>query len=159
MLLKQQSGFTYLAILFTIAVVGVLLARTGIDWSQSGQREKERELLFIGNQYRQAIAQYYLRTPGMVKRYPNKLEDLLSDARYNPPQRYLRKIYRDPITNSRQWKLVMMSAESGIMGVHSQSDLAPIKITGFGYANHTFEGATKYSAWIFIYLPPVIIPR
>jgi len=98
---RRQAGFTYLTILFAIAVAGVTLAKTGIDWSQANQREKERELLFVGDQYRQAIALFYERTPGVIKRYPSRLEDLLSDTRYNPPQRYLRRLYRDPVTNQK----------------------------------------------------------
>ena len=119
--LKKQSGFTYLAILFAIAIAGVVLAETGINWSQAGQREKERELLFVGNQFRQAIALYYERTPGAAKSYPAKLEELLADGRYNPPQHYLRKLYRDPVTNLQKWGLII-APEGGIMGVHSLSE-------------------------------------
>lgn len=155
---KKQTGFTYLAVLFAIAVAGVMLSRAGIDWSQASQREKERELLFIGNQYRQAITLYYERTPGAVKRYPAKLEDLLADTRYNPPQRYLRKLYRDPVTNSQQWALAM-APEGGIVGVHSLSEAPPIKATGFKYINRAFEGAAKYSDWVFAYDPQGAVPN
>lgn len=136
---KNQAGFTYLAIIFVIAIMGVLLAEVGISWAQDGQREKERQLLFVGNQYRQAIALYYERTPGAVKRYPAKLEDLLLDERYNTSQHYLRKLYRDPITNQTQWGLVV-SPEGGIMGVHSLSSKRTIKTAEFDYANRSFEG-------------------
>ena len=150
--LQKQSGFTYLTILFAIAIAGVVLSETGINWSQDNQREKERDLLFVGNQYRQAITLYYLRTPGAVKHYPAKLEDLLSDDRYNPPQHYLRKLYRDPITNQSQWGL-MMAPEGGIMGMHSLSDATAIKSANFDYANLAFEGAAKYTDWKFAYSP------
>lgn len=148
--LKRQAGFTYLTILFAIAVAGVVMANTGIDWSQDAQREKERELLFVGDQYRQAVALYYHRTPGIVKSYPAKLEDLISDNRYNPPQHYLRKLYRDPVLNQKNWGIIT-APEGGIMGVHSLSDASPIKTANFGYADQAFEGATKYSDWQFIY--------
>lgn len=147
---KRQTGFTYLTILFAIAVVGVVLASTGIDWSQAAQREKEKELLFTGNQYRQAITLYYERTPGAVKRYPAKLEDLVTDTRFNPPQHYLRKLYRDPVLNQKQWGIVPAPG-GGIMGVHSLSDASPIKNTNFSYADRAFEWETKYSSWQFIY--------
>lgn len=151
---KRQSGFTYLTILFAIAVAGIVMANTGVDWSQAAQREKETELLFAGAQYRQAIALYYHRTPGAIKRYPAKLEDLLTDNRYNPPQHYLRQLYRDPIMNHKQWGVVA-APEGGIMGVHSLSDATSIKNTNFGYADQAFEGATKYSDWQFIYTFPI----
>jgi len=72
-LLRTQAGFTYLAILFAIAISGVVLTEVGINWAQENQREKERQLLFVGNQFRQAIALYYERTPSAVKRYPPTL--------------------------------------------------------------------------------------
>jgi len=153
-----QNGFTYLTVLFAIAVVGVMLARTGIDWSQAGQREKERELLFVGNQYRRAIALYYERTPGSVKRYPATLEDLLTDTRYNPPQHCLRKLYRDPVTNQQRWGIIT-APEGGIMGVHSFSDAPPLKLANFSYQDREFEGATKYSDWKFVYIPPMLVTK
>lgn len=52
----MQAGFTYLTILFVMAIAGVILAEVGINWTQDSQREKERQLLFVGNQFRQAIA-------------------------------------------------------------------------------------------------------
>lgn len=158
LLKKEQSGFTYLAILFTIAIASVTLGQTGLNWSQENQREKERELLFIGNQFRQAIAVYYERTPGAVKHYPDKLADLLTDKRYNAPQHYLRKLYRDPFTNQKQWGLVV-APEGGIMGVHSLSNLKPIKTSGFDYANVSFEGTHSYSEWIFSYTPQTSVQQ
>lgn len=154
----KQSGFTYLTILFVIAIAGVVLAEVFINWTQDSQREKERQLLFVGNQFRQAIALYYERTPGSVKRYPGKLEDLLADERYSTPQHYLRKLYRDPITNRLQWGLVM-APEGGIMGVHSLSDAQPVKVAGFGYLDRSFEGAGKYSEWVFSYAPSAQVQR
>lgn len=148
----KQKGFTYLAILFVIALAGIVLAEAGISWSQAGQRDKEEELLFVGGQYRQAITLYYERTPGSVKRYPASLDDLLVDNRYNPPQRYLRKLFRDPITNSKQWG-VDMAPEGGIMGVHSPSELRPLKRANFAYSDASFDGAVKYSDWVFSYAP------
>lgn len=150
---RSQRGFTYVAMLLAVAVIGVGLAATGIVWSQSRQREREQELLFIGNQFRQAIALYYLRTPGAVKRYPAELEDLLEDKRYINPQRYLRKIYVDPMTGKSEWSLVKAPG-GGILGVYSPSKAAPIKRSGFAVRDQAFEGATDYSGWRFLYVPP-----
>ena len=154
--LNKQSGFTYLAILFAIAIAGVVLAATGINWSQAAQREKERELLFVGNQFRQAIALYYEKSPNGVKRYPRTLNDLLKDDRQIVTSRYLRKIYLDPMSWKADWGFEV-APDGGVMGVHSLSDAAPLKTANFDYANQAFDGATKYSDWIFDYSPPVLI--
>ncbi len=154
---SKQGGFTYLGILITVAIAGVLLAQAGMNWGQSARRDRERELLFVGNQFRQAIALYYERTPGAIKRYPAKLDDLVEDRRYNPPQRYLRKVYLDPLTNRQDWGLVM-APEGGIMGIHSLSDGIPIKHSGFAQADQAFEKAQTYADWLFLYKPNTLAP-
>jgi type II secretory pathway pseudopilin PulG len=151
---RSQCGFTYLAMLLAVAVIGVGLAATGIVWSQSRQREREQELLFIGNQFRQAIALYYQRTPGAVNRYPAKLEDMLEDKRHASTQRYLRKIFVDPMTGKSEWGLVD-APDGGIMGIYSRSKAAPIKSGGFAARDQAFEGAADYSEWRFFYAPPI----
>lgn len=155
---NRQSGFTYLTILFVIAVAGVLLEQIGINWTQASQREKESELLFVGNQYRQAIMLYYERTPGPIKRHPSRLEDLVTDIRYNPPQHYLRKLYRDPVTNSTGWGLIAAPG-GGIMGVYSMSEKEPLKVAGFTVVNAEFEGKSQYSDWKFEYISPRVLSQ
>lgn len=139
----RQAGITYLAVLFFVAASGAILAATSIIWSHERQRQKEEELLWIGNQFRQAIALYYYRTPGTLKRYPEKLQDLLEDRRYLTTQRYLRHIYRDPITGKAAWGLVA-APSGGFMGVHSLSESSPIKRS---YV------ANSYKDWKFIFEP------
>jgi len=95
---SRSKGFTYLALLLAVAITAGALAAAGGVYSQMAQREKERELLFVGEQMRQAIALYYWRTPGGAHQYPKDLEALLEDKRWPVTQRYLRKIYRDPMT-------------------------------------------------------------
>lgn len=147
-----QRGFTYIVMLLAVALIGVGLVATSEVWSQSRQREKERELLFIGNQFRHAIALYYQRTPGMVKRFPEKLQDLLEDKRYLVTQRHLRKIFVDPMTGKPDWGIVPAPG-GGIMGVYSRSMDRPIKTADFPAEDQSFEGARRYSQWRFIYQP------
>jgi type II secretory pathway pseudopilin PulG len=148
-----QAGFTYLAMLLAVAVIGIGLAATSEVWVQSSQREKERELLFVGNQYRRAITLYYERTGDKrtcpVKCYPEKLEDLLLDKRQPGVQRYLRKLYPDPLTGKVDWQL--MKVGDGIMGVYSKSQMTPIKTSGFLPRDKSLEGANHFSDWKFLH--------
>jgi len=157
---RNQQGFTYLALLFVIALCGVALAAIGIVWSTERQREREQELLFVGDQFRTAIASYYLRSPGLVKRYPAKLDDLLKDSRFLGVKRHLRQIYTDPMTVSAEWGLVT-APEGGIMGVFSTSTKQPIKQARFPDRFADFEGKATYAGWRFVYRPeaPVNTPR
>lgn len=145
----SQTGFTYLTILFAIAFMGIGLALTGEVWHSAALREKEAQLLYAGNQYRRAIERYYLGGP---RQYPRTLEDLLKDPRKPNTERYLRKLYFDPVTGSAEWGIVK-GPDGGIMGVYSQSDLKPIKTAGFAVTNRLFEAAAKYSDWKFVYDP------
>lgn len=149
--MQRAAGFAYIALLIGIAVIGVGLAATGVQWVTAQKREKERQLLFVGGEFRRAIAQYAEKSSNPVTRYPLSLDDLLKDPRYPMTQRYLRKIYVDPMTGSRDWGL--LKGPSGeIYGVFSQSEEVPLKVAGFAPADAQFEGRGKYSEWIFMSL-------
>jgi len=148
----RQAGFTYLTVMFVIAILLGGLAIVGETWETSARREKEAELLFIGNQYRRAIGLYYLSTPGVVKAYPRQIEDLLKDPRQPGTVRHLRKLFPDPMTGKPF--VVIKGADGGVQGVASASDVAPLKVAGFRVRDAIFEGAQKYSEWKFIHTPP-----
>jgi type II secretory pathway pseudopilin PulG len=147
----KQRGFTYLTVMFVVAILLGGLALVGETWETSARREKETELLFIGNQYRRAIGLFYEATPGTVKRYPRTLEDLVKDPRQPGTQRYLRKLFPDPVTG-KEWAIIR-GPDGGVQGVSSPSEQAPLKIAGFRVRDASFEGAQKYSDWKFIHTP------
>ncbi len=149
---EGQAGFTYLIVLILVAALGFGLAAVGEFTSHAEQRAKEVELLFVGNQFRDAIGAYYENTPGIAKRYPQKLEDLLEDNRFPTIKRYLRRLYVDPMTAKAQWGLVEAPG-GGIMGVYSRSSTEPVKTGSFAAADRAFSGATHYSDWQFSYVP------
>ena len=147
--MNASKGFTYSGLLISVAVMGMGLAAFGELYSRTGQREKERELLFVGKEYRQAIASYYQKE----KTYPRKLEDLLEDKRFPMPVRHLRRLYPDPITGSNDWGLVEPTEGAGIVGVYSRSESSPVKSANFSKRDARFEGAEKYKDWVFTYSP------
>jgi type II secretory pathway pseudopilin PulG len=155
---RHQRGFTYVALMIATAVIGVGLAATGTVWSQAAQRDKERELLGIGAEMRNAIARYYERTPGTVKAYPKTLEELLKDPRFPNVQRHLRRIYVDPMTGKAEWGLVAAPG-GGVMGVYSLSKQEPLKRAGFAAVDADLSRALHYSDWQFVYAPPRSAPK
>jgi type II secretory pathway pseudopilin PulG len=148
---RRPSGFTYLTVLFIVAILMGGLAIVGEVWETSAKREKEAELLFVGNQYRKAIARYYESTPGGVKRYPRALEELVKDPRQPSTQRHLRQLYADPF-GGKEWGLVK-APDGGIAGVHSLSEDKPLKSGNFRLRDAGFEGAQRYADWKFVYSP------
>ena len=145
---NPQRGFTYLGLLMFVMISGIALASTGKVWHAEAQREKERELLFIGEQFRKAIGSYYENTTG-VKQYPLTLQDLLEDKRLPQVRHHLRKIYRDPITGTTSWGLVR--EQGRITGVFSLSNFKPFKQDGFTREFVSFANAEQYTKWRFIH--------
>jgi type II secretory pathway pseudopilin PulG len=143
-----QAGFTYVGLLVAVVLVGLMLTAASRVWSVSEQRERETQLLFVGDEIRAAIAMYY----AFGHHYPQSLQDLLGDPRSTLPRRYLRRLYRDPMTGDADWTLVPAPG-GGIMGVASSSKLTPIKRTGFTQIDMSFENADCYCYWQFVYVP------
>lgn len=145
---SRQAGYTYLIALLAIAGMGSVLGATAEIWSHARQREKEAELMWVGDQFKEAIGLYYQRTPGSVKRYPETLDDLLEDRRHLGIHRYIRNVYADPITGKADWGLVPAPG-GGIMGIYSLSAQRPLRE----------RKGKRYADWIFAYVPPVSAQR
>ena len=146
--MARAAGFTYLGLLFAIAILGITLATVGVVWSTQIRREKEVELLFAGDQIRLAIRHYY----AVGAQYPLALTDLLEDKRVPQARRFLRRLYLDPMTGHADWQLIT-AADGSIMGVASSSILKPIKVAGFSTADAAFADQDCYCGWKFIYAP------
>ncbi|HYM25834.1 MAG TPA: type II secretion system protein [Vicinamibacterales bacterium] len=169
----RSGGFTYLGLLALIVLIGILLARAAEVWSAAAQRDREQELLWVGHEYRAAIGRYVAHN----HRYPATLTELLGATRADSDAsqsssgagpatapgvlealgfRALRRLYRDPMTNSTDWDTVP-SPDGHVMGVVSKSKLRPIKRTGFYDDDVAFADAETYAGWRFVYQPPTYL--
>lgn len=149
--LSRQRGFALLFVLIMVFILAVGITGAALVWSMEVKEEKETQLLFVGDQYRQAIRDYFFATPGHPA-YPQHLEDLLKDPRFPQPVRHLRQLYPDPITGMSM--LTMRDTESqGIIGVYSPAKGQPLKIKGFQPENEAFTDAASYSQWQFVFEP------
>lgn len=144
----QQQGLVLLAILLFI-LISTLAAGSMVQLYQTQtRREKEEQLLFVGDQYRRAINSYYSTfPPGAARTLPGSLDVLLNDVRFPTPIQHLRQAYPDPMTGNVDWILV---TEGGrIVGIHSRSPLAPFKVRDFPGIYKTFEDKPSYADWVF----------
>lgn len=144
----RSGGFTYLGFLFSLALAGVGLAVCGVAWHIMSKRAKEEQLLFAGGAIRDAIADYYRRTPNGAREYPRSLQELLEDRRYLTIERHLRKLYADPITGKPEWGLIK-NGDGRIVGVFSPSRDKPLKRENFHDEFAAFARAERYSDWRF----------
>ena len=149
---RRERGVVLLALLVALTLLGIGLMNVVDVWTLSRQREREQELLFVGDQYRQAIRRYYSAAPvGGQRGYPTSLEVLLEDDRFPIPVRHLRRAYPDPITGKADWGLLKVGDR--ILGVYSLSEAAPLKQAGFKPVYEAFKDATSYKDWVFAYVP------
>jgi type II secretory pathway pseudopilin PulG len=146
------SGFTYVMVLAAVVVVGILAQAAVPLSSHIAQADREAELLFRGQAYRNAIKSYY-EAGKPIKAFPRALEDLLDDPRF-PRKRHLRAPYPDPLARDGkgEWTLVR-AADGGISGVASTGGEEPLKQANFPPGLEDFAGAKAYSEWVFEYRP------
>lgn len=147
--MKTAAGFAYLYLIFLIALLSVAATATTAIYRYDRIRSEEAELLRIGAEFRQALHRFRDSRP--ERTYPASLDELLLDRRSYPYKRHLRKLYYDPITKKQDWGFVVRAGR--IVGVHSISDKAPMKLAGFSAEDVGFEGSTRYSDWIFLAAP------
>ena len=118
----SARGFSYLGLLFFVAITAAALAALGQAWSTAAARERERELEFRGGEIARAIASYAKAGPNPPPAYPKRLEDLTEDRRNLIPHYHLRRVYPDPFTGQPDWVLVPEPGQPGAFnGVHSRS--------------------------------------
>lgn len=142
-------------VLFLAFVTAVLVAALARLWSLDVQRDKERELMWIGRQFRSALGSYAATTPEGRMPFPKTLDELVEDRRLDPPLRHLRRVYVDPMTQKADWGIVR--AEDGtIRGVFSKSNAAPLRKDTLWSFGRMFEGAKAYSDWRFEISPLVV---
>lgn len=90
-----------------VAILGIGLTAASEVWVTTAHRQKMTELKWIGAQFTQAMESYYQSTPGALKVYPTKVEELLHDQRYVTVRRHLRAVYRNPFTGETDWEWIV----------------------------------------------------
>ncbi len=173
--LKSSGGFTFIAVLVLVVIMGIMIGAASQSWTMLMKREREKELLFRGTQIVKAIARWQNPATAAGRVAPpvrplNDLKDLLTDPNSLTKVHYLRRdpttAYNDPITG-KDWETIKVGGR-GIVGVKSKSDDEPVKQSGFlemflpldpakdAYLItmfKNFEGKKKYSEWQFVWSP------
>lgn len=171
--MKSSRGFTYIAALVLVVIMGIMMGAASRSWTMVMKREREKELLFRGKQIVEAIARWHnppvpAGGPRPPARPLNDLKDLLTDPNSLTKTHYLRRdpatSYNDPITG-KEWEVIKVGGR-GIVGVKSTSEDTPIKQAGFLEMFYpldpakdaylivmlkNFEGKTKYGDWQFVW--------
>jgi len=94
-------------LLVAMTVTAVLIAAALPLVSTEVQRDKEEELIFRGLQYAEGIRNFRRR----YGRYPNSLKEM-----YQTRPRTLRKLWKDPMTESDDWGLITVTTGAPVPG-------------------------------------------
>src|ERR1039457_4761394 len=97
---KGNRGYTLVALMVGLTVMSILIAAVLPMASAESQRDKEAELIFRGFQYAEGIRTFRKR----YGRYPNTLKEM-----FEMRPRTLRKLWKDPMTNSDKWGLITLA--------------------------------------------------
>ena len=96
------------ALLVSIGVLMVVMSAAMPVWRTQAQREKEAELIFRGEQYARAVNLYTRKMgPG---NFPPSIDVLVQ-------QRFLRKKYKDPMTEDGEFELITAASAAGQPGI------------------------------------------
>src|SRR5262245_32125427 len=107
----QELGYAMAALLVAMSVAAVLMTVAMPTWKQMARREKEEELIFRGQQYVRALRLYGQK---FANANPPGIDVLVE-------QRFLRKKFKDPITNDDFQPILAGQAIPGSSLVPGQS--------------------------------------
>jgi len=95
---RATSGAALLALTIVLLIMGFSLSLALPRANLEVKRAKEEELRFILGEFRRAAEKFSFRNG----RQPHSLDDLCRDEK---GQRFLRRIYDDPMTGTSDWSV------------------------------------------------------
>ncbi len=104
---SSEAGYILLIVMMMATLLLVSLAAAVPSIYVEGQREKEKELIFRGEQYARAIILFHQQ----FKRYPTSVKELLHTNNLS----YLRHAYPDPMTRSGKWRFIHATANGVVL--------------------------------------------
>lgn len=146
----NRKGYALIAAIIAINLVAIFSLVTASLWQRKGEREMENELFFRANEYVRAIENYRKKN---LNRYPKNLEDLYR-------KKFVRKLYRDPISSAGKWNMVMMSRKSGKKSLLivplellekfiKTAYLIGVSSTSIDEGYRVYRGKSRYDEWAF----------
>lgn len=89
---ERDAGYVLFGIAIGLVILGIALTAAVPLWQKIVQREREKELIFRGYQYMQAIELYQRKFPGA---YPPNVDILIEE-------KFLRREYKDPFAETEE---------------------------------------------------------
>jgi len=141
-----QQGYALLLVMFLLALLMLTTMTVATNVVTDGQREKEKEMVWRGNQYVRGIKRFYLK----MHRFPTGIDDLVKPK---TGIRFMRQEYKDPMnTVDGSWRLIYVGPNGQLIGSLRPQTLAPqgTAAPGFGtslppssFGGSSFGGASS----------------
>ncbi|MBL0311195.1 MAG: hypothetical protein IPP78_00490 [Holophagaceae bacterium] len=126
-------------LLALITIMGILLMKGIPAITTEVQREQEAELIFRGESIAKAIRIFAAKSG----RYPMSLMELDTVK-----PRIIRKIYKDPMTESGEWDLIY-AVQPGVTGDTRSLPIVGVKSKSPKDSFKVYNSKTIYSDWAF----------
>lgn len=134
---RRQAGFTLLMAVFMVAVLLITVAAVAPNVLTEGRREKEKEMVWRGEQYERAIGLYYRK----FGKYPTKVEDL---TRVTNGVRFLRQAYTDPMNkDDGSWRFIYIGPNGQLIGSVKQTSLLQNSLSATSVSGLSPFGASQ----------------
>lgn len=104
---SSEAGYILLIVMMMATLLLISLAAAAPSIYVEGQRQKEKELIFRGEQYARAIMLFHQQ----FKRYPTSVKELLHTNNLS----FLRQAYPDPMTRSGKWRFIHATANGVVL--------------------------------------------
>ena len=112
---SAERGYALVSLILVMSLLALFALGAAENVRQQGQREREKEAIFRGEQVGDAIRLYYIyRGASGVNSLPNTIDDLLQGIpRGTKKLQILRtEAARDPLSKSGEWKLIGPTSDS-----------------------------------------------
>jgi hypothetical protein len=114
---RSERGYALLFVIFMVATLMTFAVVGSLSIKTQGQREKEDELAWRGNQYVRAIRFFYKKNG----RFPKSMDELT--AVHTDQPNFLRKAFKDPMNKADgSWRLIYVLPNGQLQGsvMHTQ---------------------------------------
>jgi hypothetical protein len=116
---RGQRGYALLMMIFLVATLMTFAVMATLSVKTEGQREKEDELAWRGNQYVRAIRLFYKKNG----RFPKTMDELT--AYHTDQPNFIRKAYKDPMNKADgSWRLIYVLPNGQLQGSVMHTQLA-----------------------------------
>lgn len=144
------EGYALLLAILAITILTILLLAARSLWETEIRRDLEEELIFRAGQYVDAIVKHIKKNNNQ---YPENLEILYE-------KNYIRKQYKDPMSDSGTWNVVMQPSTAGskklfvvapayVPKMRTQARIIGVSSTSRADSFQVYRGKKQYHEWAF----------